>query len=391
MMRRVCIIVQNYYDIDPRVRRTAECLIEKGDLVDVLCLRTKGKKAKSYSLNKVQVYTISLPKRRGVKFQYFLEYLIFGVWATLILSYRMLRYRYQVIHVNTLPDSLVFCAWLPKIMGAKVILDMHEVMPEFFMSKYHVPENHFMIRLLKWQERLSIKFADHVIVINEPIKKLLETRGLPPQKATVITNSVDEQLFTPIRIEHQISDTFIFMYHGTLTHIYGLDIALQAFSMANAQMPNAEFRIIGDGPERVNLELQAEKLDIKEKVKFLGVYPQESIPAQIAECDVGVLATRKDQFLDLSFSNKLPEYIIMEKPVIASRLKAIRHYFSEEAIAYFEPEDASDLAEKMVEMYNNPERRRRYSENALREYSDIRWDRMKQLYLKVIEHLLDSK
>jgi len=390
-MRRVCIVVQNYYDIDPRVRRTAECLIEAGDFVDVLCLRMRGKREKHYSLNKVQVYTIPLPKRRAGKLQYFLEYFIFGAWATLILSYRMLRYSYQIIHVNTLPDSLVFCALIPKFMGAKVILDMHEVMPEFFMSKYRVPETHPMIRLLKWQEKLSIRFADHVIVINEPIKKLLEMRNLPPEKATVITNSVDEHLFIPIKGNSSDGNSFIFMYHGTLTHIYGLDIALEAFSKASAQLPQAEFWIIGDGPERFNLENQAKRLGIKDRVNFVGVLPQEDIPAQLAKCDVGVLPTRRDQFLELSFSNKLPEYIIMEKPVIASRLKAIRHYFSEEAIAFFEPENATDLAEKMIELYNSPEKRMGYAEHALREYADIRWERMKQLYLEVVHRLITSK
>lgn len=387
-MRRVLIIVQNYYDIDPRVRREAEALIEHGYCVDVLALQPPNKAENRYSLNKVHVNTIKLGKKRAGKLRYIWEYIAFWFMAFLYLAR---NHHYDLIQVCTLPDCLIFATLIPKLIGCKVILDMHEVMPEFFMSKYHVPENHFMIRVLKWQERLSIKFADHVIVINEPIKKLLETRGLPTQKATVITNSVDEQLFTPLRDERRKSETFVFMYHGTLTHIYGLDIALQAFSMASVQMPNAEFHIVGEGPERTNLELQVEKSNIKEKVKFLGVYPQESIPAQLTQCDVGVLATRRDTFLDLSFSNKLPEYIVMEKPVIASRLKAIHHYFSEEAIAYFEPENATNLAEKMVELYNNPERRKRYSENALWEYSDIRWECMKQRYLEIVERMLDSK
>lgn len=390
-MRPICIVVQNYYDIDPRVRRTAECLAERGDWVDVLSLRMKERKEKHYSLNHVQVHTISMPKKRSGKLNYLLEYLMFGVWATLVLSFRMLRHRYQIIHVNTLPDALVFCALIPKLMGAKVILDMHEIMPEFFMSKYQVSETHPMIHILKWLEKLSIRFADHVIVINEPIKGLLETRGLPPEKTTVITNSVDEKLFTPIVREKNSNAPFVFMYHGTLTHIYGLDIAIEAFSTAKIHMPKAELWIIGDGPERLTLEQLADQLNLKDKVKFLGVFPQEDIPEQLAQCDVGILPTRRDRFLDLSFSNKLPEYVVMGKPVIVSRLKAIRHYFSEDAIAFFEPENATDLAEKMIDLYNNPERRKRYAEIAFREYADIRWDRMKQRYLEIVNRLTNSR
>lgn len=386
-MNHILIIVQNYYDIDPRVRREAEALIKHGYNVDVLALKPPNRAESQYSLNKVRVNTVNLEKKRAGKLRYIWEYIAFCFMAFLHLAR---NHHYDLIQVCTLPDFLIFSAIIPKWRGCKLVLDMHEVMPEFFMSKYQVTENHPIIRILKWLERLSIRFADHIIVINEPIKNLLETRGLPPEKATVITNSVDEHLFTLKRGKNRQNRTFVFMYHGTLTQIYGLDIALQAFSMAHEQMPNAEFWIIGDGPEKTALELLAEQLRIKEKIRFLGTFPQETIPDYLVQCDVGVLATRRDQFLDLSFSNKLPEYVIMEKPLIASCLKAIRHYFSEQAIAFFEPGNAANLAEKMVELYNNPKKRKEYSENALREYAKIRWNRMKQLYLAVIDWLITS-
>src|SRR5439155_26097136 len=105
------------------------------------------------------------------------------------------RRRYVVIDVNTLPDFLIFAAVFARWMGAKLILDMHEITPEFFMSKYRIAESSFIIRLTKIVEKISFDFADHVITINEPIQHLLGRRGLPPWKSTVVMNAADEARF----------------------------------------------------------------------------------------------------------------------------------------------------------------------------------------------------
>jgi glycosyltransferase involved in cell wall biosynthesis len=299
------------------------------------------------------------------------------------------RKRYKVIDINTLPDFLVFAALIPKMMGAKVLLDMHEIMPEFYMSKYGVEYDHWIIRLIRWQEKISMKFADYVLTINKPIQELLESRGLPLNKSDIIMNSTNEDLFNVINLKdsHRVNNKFIMMYHGTLTYIYGLDIALAAFAKVHVKIPKAEFWIIGDGPERENLERFTQQSDLKDKVKFFGVIPQDEVPKRVWQCDAGVLATRQDAFLDLSFSNKLSEYITLGKPVIVSRLKTIRSYFSEQALAYFEPHDTSDLAEKMVEIYHKSELRQELIDQAKLEFRPIRWDIMRRRHLKVIEIL----
>src|SRR5439155_11933537 len=158
-------------------------------------------------------------------------------------------------------------------------------------------------------------------------------------------------------------------YHGTLTHLYGLDIAIEAFAMAHHQMRGAEFWILGSGPAKDSLESLARRLGLGVKVKFLGVVLPDEIPRWLKRCDIGVLATRQDTFLDLSFSGKLSEYIIMNKAVICSRLKTIRHYFSEEALAFFEPNNPSDLGKQMLRMAADTKLRIRLAEQARREYT----------------------
>ena len=103
---------------------------------------------------------------------------------------------------------------------------------------------------------------------------------------------------------------------------------------------------------------------------------------------MGILPFRRDIFLDFAFPNKLPEFIVMGKVVAMSRLNAIRHYFSEEALAYFEPNSPSDLAKQMVCLYRDRGLRVQLAARAKEEYAPIRWDVMKQRYLSLMEDMV---
>jgi glycosyltransferase involved in cell wall biosynthesis len=272
-------------------------------------------------------------------------------------------------------------------MGAKLILDMHEITPEFYMSKYGVAENSWLVHLLKYQEKISLNCADSVITITEPIQDLLISRGLDPAKSTIVMNAVDETLFASTLSSGTVqpdSDKFVMMYHGTLTRVYGLELAVEAFSLAHASMPGAELWILGSGTEEKILADLARKLGIPSKVNLLERVSSTEIPMWLSRCDAGILPMRRDVFLEFAFPNKLPEFIIMGKPVLMSRLKTICHYFSDKSLAYFEPNDPADLAKQMIRLYRGPDLRTRLSDNAKQEYAPLRWGLMKQRYLDLI-------
>jgi glycosyltransferase involved in cell wall biosynthesis len=393
-MNSVCLVVQNIYDSDARVRRKAEALVAAGYSVDVMALRASHGK-KSYSVNGVNVRSVSLAKKRGSLARYFLEYATFFVWVFVCVPLQMRRRRYAVIDVNTLPDFLIFAPLLAKWMGAKLVLDMHEITPEFFVSKYRMSENSWSVRLLKYIEKISIDFADHVITINEPIDDLLAGRGLPRSKSTVIMNAADGSRFAAnssqsAALGARDRQKFVMMYHGTLTPIYGLDIAIEALALAHEEMPGAELWILGSGSEKERLIRLAQQRGLTSKVKLVGWVKSSEIPAWVVQCDVGILPIRRDVFLDFAFPNKLPEFIIMGKPVIVSRLKAIQRYFSENALAYFEPNDPRELAKQMVRIYRDPQVRARMAIKARAEYAPICWDVMKQRYLALIDELIGN-
>jgi glycosyltransferase involved in cell wall biosynthesis len=265
---------------------------------------------------------------------------------------------------------------------------MHEITPEFYMSKYGIARDSMLIRLITWLERVSFDFADHVLTINQPILDLLVRRGLSPAKATVIMNAVDETPFAEssrrAAAAPAAGDRFVMMYHGTLTSTYGLDLAVEAFAIAHQDMPGAEIWILGSGPESEALAAQAQRCGLAAAVRMVGQVPAKDIPAWLEQCDLGLLPFRVDVFLDLAFPNKLPEFIVMGKPVAIPRLTAIRHYFSDAALAYFAPNDPADLARQMVRLYRDRALGQRLAARATDEYAPIRWDVMKQRYLDLV-------
>jgi glycosyltransferase involved in cell wall biosynthesis len=391
-MKSVCQVVQNVYDFDPRVRRKAEALVSAGYSVDVLALSPPDGR-KVYQLNGVNVRTLSLSKKRGSLIRYLYEYVAFFVWAFFRVPFQMIRRRYAVIDVNSLPDFLIFAPIVARWMGARLILDLHEITPEFYMSKYGIAENSWTIRLLAWLENISVRFADRVITINEPVEDLLASRGLERSKSIVIMNAADEARFaagsTPsVLAASPDRDRFVMMYHGTLTNIYGLDIAVEALALAHHEMPGAELWILGAGSDKDGLAELAQTRGVASKVRLLGQVPASEISGWLKQCDMGILPIRRDVFLDFAFPNKLPEFIITGTPVLISRLKAIRHYFSDEALTFFEPNDRKDLAKQMIRAYRDPEMRARHAAKAREEYKPICWDVMKQRYLVLVSSLI---
>jgi glycosyltransferase involved in cell wall biosynthesis len=387
-VKSVCLLVQSVYDFDPRVRRKAEALVAAGYAVDVFALCPPDGR-KTYTLDGVNVYTVSLGKKRGSLVRYVFEYAAFFAWAFVRVPLQMRRRHYAVVDVNTLPDFLVFAPVVARWMGAKIVLDMHEITPEFYMSKYGMSRNSWVVRLLTYLERVSFKFADQVVTINEPIQELLIERGLRRSKSAVVMNAADESRFRqgPGSTDALVTSStgkFVMIYHGTLTPIYGLDIAIDAFALIHKEMPGAEIWILGSGTEERSLTDIARRLGLASKVRLAGQVPASDIPAWLSKADVGLLPIRQDVFLDFAFPNKLPEFVIAGKPVLVSRLKAIRHYFTEDALAFFAPNDPTDLAKQMLRLYQDRLLRERLVVNAKSEYAPICWHLMKQRYLELI-------
>jgi len=388
-MKRLCMVVFNYYEIDSRVKRHAEFLAECGWNIDIIALKSSFEKTHRM-FPTITVYELPVAKKRGTFLRYLFQYFAFCTLSFILLSYLYLKNRYHVIQINNLPDFLVLSALLPRLMGCPVILDMHEITPEFFSSKYGIRETHGLIRFLKYVERLCINFSSHVITVNESIRELLISRGVQPEKVSTILDSADERLFVHRDMNHR-APPFIIMYHGTLTDLYGIDTAIRSLGhLPQECLINLEMRIAGDGPEEDHLKRLVSDMGLQGTVKFLGARPLEEIPELINQCDAGICPTTSNELTEHSLSTKLLEFIYMDKPIVASRLKTYQKYFDESCLAYFTPGDERECSEKIIALFNDRDLGKSLAGNAKKRYRDLSWSIIKDRYHGVIQALLNG-
>lgn len=387
MTQNICVIVQSPYPNDIRVYKEVQALLSGNHKVTVIALRYAGA-PKQEVIGNVMVHRIGFPKKRTGILRYMLEYATFFLIAFCKLNTLDMRESFDVVHIHTLPDFLVFSAIIQKFKGRKIILDLHEIMPEFFISKFGVTWGHPMIRLLLFLERMSLRFADEVITVNEPIKQIFQKRAIPGKPITVVMNTVSASL---VKKNAKVSHSgFNCVYHGSLADIYGLDIAIMGFSKICERFPDMYFHIFGSGQMLPQLKQLVENLGLQKKVIFHGSINHRKMMESLAEMDLGILTMRKDVFLDLSLSNKLAEYVYLKIPVISSDLASTKYYFRDEHIIFFKAGDVEDLGHKIEFAYRNKEKMRTIAEGAYDHFKDFGWDVMARRYLRVIEKTPDS-
>ncbi len=368
------------------MRRNAETLVSEGYEVDVICPRMSGEK-KRENLNGVNVYRLPLRHYRGSVLLYLFDYIAFFILAFFKLAQLSLRKRYDVVEVNTMPDFLVFVTIFVRLLGTKVILYMFENMPALFVSTFKTSPNHVVTRLLRFIEMVSARYAHRVIVSDGILyKRVLESRGIPSKKITVVLNVPDDTIFNLESLPAaEDGNHFRLIVVSTLVKRYGVQTVIKAVPLLIKDIPELRVDVVGDGEYQPELEKMVRDLEVEIYFNFVGWTPLDSVPAYIARADIGV-APMID---DVGLPNKLFDYFALGKPTIISALPSLTDTFHDaDCVAFFQPNDEKDLAARILELYRSPEKRTSLINHAQPFYQKHRWTVSKHEYLKVYEELL---
>jgi glycosyltransferase involved in cell wall biosynthesis len=358
--KRVAMVLFSYYSSDPRPRRAAEALVEAGMTVDLISLQEETGPTREV-MNGVNVRRVPIRRNRGGVLSYFYQYSAFLLACFAIFGMRSLKRRYDVFYVHNMPDFLVFSALIPKILGAKVVLDLHDPMPELMMTIFGLPQKAKSVRLLELVERWSIGFADAVVTVNRACAKLFASRSCALEKITVVMNSPDEKIFkfrspVPRDGRKDARRPFIVMYHGSLVERNGLDLAVEAMAKIHASIPSAQLRVYGQENSFLKRVMDsARRYGLEDVVHYLGSKPVQEIAKAIEECDLGIIPNQRSIFTELNTPTRIFEYLALGKPVIAPRAPGICDYFGEESLFFFELGSAEDLARKIEHVFHNPD------------------------------------
>jgi glycosyltransferase involved in cell wall biosynthesis len=390
---RVCIIRQYHYPLDPRVRREAAALEGLGHEVDIICVRRAGEPRREQR-GLVSVYRLPLSRRRGGGLRYVFDYGVFLLAAAFVVTLLHVRRRYDLIQVNSMPDVLVFAALGPRMLGrTRVLLDLHECVPEFFATKYGLAPGHPAVRLIARAEQVSIRFADLALTCTDQMREAFISRGAQPDRIKVVLNSADEEIFDRVRYPPAPRDPerLVLLCHGSVEQLYGLDTVIRAVSLLKDELLNVAVQIIGDGSYLNELRQLAAELKLGDSVYFSGAFvPLPELMTAISSAGAGVVANRRDAFRDLTHCNKMYDFIAMHKPVICSRTRAVEAYFDEDCFQYFVAGDDQDLARAVRELYNEPAMGERRARRAAEVCEPYRWEHQRRVYQAMTSGLLRS-
>ncbi|MCL5797484.1 MAG: glycosyltransferase family 4 protein [Patescibacteria group bacterium] len=402
---KIVLVAYSHFSRDARVRRYAESLARKGYWVDVVCLK------ENYSPKEpnISLFMYPLGRRRLGWLWYIFEYISFFLYSTYILSKKSFYRKYKAVHINNMPDFLIFSSFIPKSLGTKVILDLHDPMPELYMSKYHTDKNNLTVRLLCRLEGISMGFADKILTANESFRSIFlkrhpEIKG----KISVILNCPDPKIFRKEQITNnkkrilfrlqlttKHSQPFVLMYMGTVEKRFGLDIVIGALPELIKKIPNIKFVLIpkieDEGKYFHNFKFQISNFKLEKYVQILPPLPLEKIADKLQEADIGIVLAKNGVFTENIFPVKLLEFIQMGIPVIATRTKTLAGFFDDRQIAFLKENSPEEFARIVLNLYKHPEIRSVLAKRACKYLKTYNWEKEEKKYLDIIKEQFTLK
>jgi glycosyltransferase involved in cell wall biosynthesis len=323
---------------------------------------------------------------------YLREYASFFVRAAARLLELNRRHAFALVQVHNPPDLLVFATLLLKLRGVPVVVDLRELMPELFMSRFGLERQGLIVRILTVMERFSCSYANAVLVLHERHRRIMEGRGISPGKLTQVMNCPDDAIFSlgAPRSRPSQERRFVVLNHGGMMERYGVDLLVRAVARVRGEIPGLQLELYGTGDHLPEIERLVDELGVNDLVRFHGQRPLEEMPDAIAGADVGVAPMRQDVFTDCGLPTKLLEYVALGLPAITSRTATTADYFDDDMVAFFTPGDAEDLARQLLHVYHNRAGALARAERAQRFTRAHNWTIERSVYLGLIDRLLEG-
>ncbi|MGD0544229.1 MAG: glycosyltransferase family 4 protein [Candidatus Acidiferrales bacterium] len=382
--KRVAMVTFSSYPFDPRPRRSIDAFLTEGATVDLICLGNKND-AKGELPEGVRVLRVPLKHPRRGKIEYAFRYGTFILISSLTFALRSLGRRYDLVYVHNMPDILVASSLIPKMLGAKVVLDLHDPMPELMMTIFRTPESNRSVRMMKRLEKWSIARTDLAVTVNVACKRIFSSRSCSAEKIAVVMNAPDGQIF-PFR-EARLSVSprqdgnrpFVIMYHGSIVERNGLDLALDALARVRETIPGAELRIFGSRTAFLDLMMdKARSMGLQDKIHFMGPRHLEELVTEIEKCDLGIIPNQRNPFTDINTPTRVFEYLAMGKPVIAPSTQGILDYFDKDSLLFFEPGNAAGLAQQIEYAFSHPREVSEIARKGQEVFAEHTWDRERE-------------
>jgi glycosyltransferase involved in cell wall biosynthesis len=394
--RNILIIVQNLsVPFDRRVWNEATSLRRHGFGVAVVCPKKGACTAAYERLEDIDIYRYPLlhEAREGV-LGYFFEFAYCWL-ATLWLVLKAYAHRrFHAIHACNPPDTFFVIGLLFRPLGVKFVFDHHDLCPEMYIAKGHSSTG-MLYRWLVILERMSLKFADAVITINESHRRIALLRGgVTNESITVVRNGPRcgwADIFRPSP-ELKRGRPHMVMYLGEMCEQDGVVHLLRAIQIYLKTSPDdTTFAFVGGGPDQPRLKAMAEEMGLGPAVYFAGRIPDEQLWAYLSTADLGVDPDPFTEWSNMSTMNKIVEYMAFGRPIVAFDLLENRRS-AESAAVYVPGNDDAAMAQAIRELVLDPERREAMSKFARERFRKVlAWENQEKPLVAAYQKLLDER
>lgn len=364
-MRRVLILVENLPSpFDRRVWQEACTLRDAGYVVSIVCPTGPGCERRFEALEGIHIHRYRLPLEAAGALDYALEYGSALLWS-LALSLRVLLTRgFDVVHACNPPDLFFLIGAFYKLLGKKFVFDHHDLGPELYEAKFG--RRDFFYRLMLGLERWSFRAADVSIATNESYRRVaLERGGMPPERVFVVRSgpSLERLRIAPPEERLKRGRRYLVGYVGVMGRQEGIDQLLRAARhiVRDFGRDDVQFGLVGGGTSLEEMKALAVELGVADHVTFTGRVPDAELLAMLNTADVCVNPDAANELNDKSTMNKVMEYMALGKPIVQFDLTEGRRS-AERASLYARPNDARDLAVKLLELLDDPVKRTRMGE-----------------------------
>jgi glycosyltransferase involved in cell wall biosynthesis len=388
MSKRLCMVVHGPFPPDARVAREAVAAVVAGYEVDVVAMSREGQPRRE-RVDGVNVIRLPLSRHRGAgPATVVYEYAAFTMLATLTVARLAVTRRYRVVQVHNPPDFLMLATVLPRLLGSRALLDIHDFSADMLMMRFGGRRwSRAVDRVLHRIERLAAAAADAIITVHEPYREALVERGIDPEKVTVVMNSLDERLLPDDDVP-AMDDRLRVVYHGTVTPHYGVVLLVEAVARARRDLPEITLEIYGEGDALGAVRARVAELDIDSIVTIANEYlPQREVLGRVRGASVGVVPNLPIRINHFALSSKLLEYVALGVPAVCADLPTLRAHFSSDEVLFFAAGNVEALAASLSESLSDRAAARRRAEAARARYEEYRWAVQSKRYVDVLDTL----
>ncbi len=364
--RRVLFIVENLPSpFDRRVWQEATTLRDAGYGVAIICPTGKGYESKHEVIDGIDIYRHNLPTEGSGALGYLVEYTAALFWQ-FVLAWKVHRkHGFDAIHACNPPDDIfVVGKFYKTFFGKRFLFDHHDINPELYLAKFGRKD--FLYKVMLAWERWTFATADVSIATNESYRKIAIERGkMDPEKVFVVRSgpSLERLKILPPNDSLKNGRRFLVGYVGVMGKQEGVHYLLEATKhvVQAINRQDVHFGIVGGGTELDELKTMAKEMGLDDYVTFTGRVPDQEMLEMLNTADVCVNPDVHNEMNDKSTMNKIMEYMALAKPIVQFDLTEGR-FSAQDASLYAKRNDPIDMAEKIIELIDDPERRRAMGE-----------------------------